>query len=359
MSQINLKKIGLTDQMAQDAALYNNYFIGRVLSQSKDLYQVLSTEGTLMAEVSGKFRYTAEILSAFPAVGDFVLLDRNTSSGGTAIIHKVLPRKSAFIRKAAGTAHEEQVVATNIDTVFICMSLNQDFNLRRLERYLSIGWDSGALPVIVLTKSDLCDDLSQKLSDVESVAIGADILMTSALQEDGYQQIAPYIQEGKTIAFIGSSGVGKSTLINRLSGDNQMETDGLRDDDKGRHTTTRRQLLLLEQGGMVIDTPGMRELGLENANLSKSFADIDALAALCKFNDCTHTQEPGCAVQQAIADGSLPADRLLSYQKLKKEAKYEGLESRQIETIKLNEMFHEYGGMKNARKFAKSKNKRK
>lgn len=357
MCQMNLKKLGFTDQMAHEAALYKNYFVGRVLSQSKDLYQVLSTEGTLMAEVSGKFRFQAETLSAFPAVGDFVLLDRNTSSGGTAIIHGILTRKSAFIRKAAGTAHEEQVVATNIDVVFICMSLNQDFNLRRLERYLSIGWNSGALPVIVLTKCDLCDSLPQRLAEVETVAIGADILVTSALQEDGYQQIKRYVKEGQTIAFIGSSGVGKSTLINCLIGENQIETGGLRDDDKGRHTTTRRQLLLLDQGGMVIDTPGMRELGLDNANFSKSFADIDALAALCKFHDCTHTKEPGCAVQKAIQEGTISAERLMSYQKLKKEARYEGLDSRQIETMKLNEMFQDVGGMKNARKFAKHKNK--
>lgn len=356
MNKIEMNYLGLTQQGAAVAAQYPQWYPARVISQAKDLYKVASETGELMAEVSGKFRFTVEQAADFPAVGDFVLLDRCHDGEGNAIIHQVLPRKSMFVRKAAGTGHREQVVACNIDWVFICMSLNHDFNLRRLERYLSIGWDSGAVPVIVLTKADLCTELEQRLAEVATVAIGVDVLVTSAVEQQ-LEQLSTYLQPGKTVAFIGSSGVGKSTLINGLAG-TDLETSGLRNDDKGRHTTTYRELILLPNGAMVIDTPGMRELGLESADLSRSFADIALLAEACKFRDCTHSGEPGCAVQQAIASGQLPAQRLTSYQKLKREAKYEGLNSRQIEETKLNEMFSSFGGIKNARKQLKAKNKR-
>lgn len=355
MNTIDMKTLGLTERFAAESALYGGLYVGRVFSQSKDIYRVMCEHGELLAEVSGKFRFEAKAPSDFPAVGDFVMLDGDAGANGNAIIHHMLSRKSAFIRSAAGTANGGQVVASNIDTVFICMSLNNDFNLRRLERYLSISWDSGATPVVVLTKSDLSEDVRQQLREVDAVAIGADILVTTAMREDGYEEIARYIKEGQTIAFIGSSGVGKSTLINRLMGEEKLDTQGLRSDDKGRHTTTRRELILLKNGGIVVDTPGMRELGLENADFSKAFADIDELASSCKFRDCKHGSEPGCAVQKAVCDGLLSAERLLSYQKLKKEAKYEGLNFKQIETLKLNEMFSEVGGMKNARKFTKGK----
>jgi len=356
LNQINMQKLGFSKQFAAEAAAYSGLEVGRVFSQSRHLYQVMCETGAVTAEVSGRFRFEAKALSDFPAVGDFVMLDR--PQNGHAIIHHVLRRKSAFIRKAAGTANDEQVVASNIDTVFICMSLNKDFNLRRMERYLAIAWDSGAMPVVVLTKADLCADVQQRLEEVSTVAVGADVLVTSSLSEDGYRQVMAYVKEGQTIALIGSSGVGKSTLINCLRGDQQQVTSGLRNDDKGKHTTTRRELLVLKNGAMVIDTPGMRELALESADLARTFADIDELAEQCRFRDCTHRSEPGCAVQKAIAEGRLSAQRLSSYQKLKKEAKYEGLNSRQIETTKLNEMFADVGGMKKARKFAKQKNKR-
>ncbi|MCE5285815.1 MAG: ribosome small subunit-dependent GTPase A [Pelosinus sp.] len=357
MNKIDMQSFGLSQRFITEATLYTGFYIGRVILQYKELYKVVTESGEVTAEVSGKFRFAVKALSDYPAVGDFVMLDRNCDAGGNAIIHHVLTRKSAFIRKAAGTANNEQIVASNIDMVFICMSLNNDFNLRRIERYLGIAWDSGAIPVIVLTKADLCENLAEKMAELEAVACGADVLITSSSSEDGYLPVKNYIDRSKTMAFIGSSGVGKSTLINRLMGENVLATKKIRNDDKGRHTTTTRQLMLLPGGGVVIDTPGMRELGIENADLAKTFADIDELSQKCKFHDCTHTSEPHCAVQEAIREGLLPADRLANYIKLQKETKYEGLSSKQIETEKFTTMFKEVGGMKNARKFIKEKTK--
>lgn len=354
MNKINMKEYGLNERFINESTLYENQNIGRIISQDKGLYRLIYEKGELRAQVSGKLRYNAVSASDYPAVGDFVMFDEN--DGGNAVINQILTRKSAFIRKAAGTSNNEQIVASNIDTVFICMSLNNDFNMRRLERYLGVAWDSGATPVVVLTKADLCENLDDIITDIEDIALSVDIIVTSSLKND-LLSVKKYIHAGKTIAFIGSSGVGKTTLINKLLGKELYETQGLRNDDKGRHTTTSRELIVLPTGGVVIDTPGMRELGLEGADLSKTFADIDELAIECKFSDCTHTKEPGCAVKKAIECGALSEDRLANYFKLNKELKYDGLNSKQIESKKIQEMFKDVGGLKNARKMIKNKNK--
>lgn len=313
MSKIDMNNLGLDQRIETESGAYPGMYAGRVVAQYKDVYKVVTEKGECTAEISGKMRFEIRTLSEFPAVGDFVMLDRNDDVSGNGIIHHVLTRKTAFVRKAAGKSHDEQIVASNIDKVFICMSLNNDFNLRRLERYLSIAWDSRAVPVVVLTKADLCEDLSGKVAETEAVACGVDVVVTSSLREDGVSPVMAYTGYGQTVGVIGSSGVGKSTLINRLISQNLLETNEIRRDDRGRHTTTTRELIVIPGGGCVIDTPGMRELGLFGADLSKSFADIDELSTTCKFHDCTHTKEPGCAVKKAITDGMLSEERLNSY----------------------------------------------
>ena len=315
-------KFSIPDRWAAMAAQYPELTVGRITMQEKGMYRIRTIMGEQNALVSGRFQFDARFVSDYPAVGDYVMV--SCADPDTAIIHQVLPRKSLFVRRAAGTSKTEQAVAANIDTVFLCMSLNNDFNLRRLERYLAVAWESGADPVVVLTKADLCADLPQKQREVEAIAMGVDILTTSAMELEGYRQIMPYITEGRTVAFVGSSGVGKSTLINRLLGEERLATDGLRKDDKGHHTTTHRELLFLPNGAMVIDTPGMRELGMWDAasGVEQTFTDIEALAAQCRFRNCSHTSEPGCAVRAAIRSGELDSGRWQSYQKLKNENSY-------------------------------------
>lgn len=315
------------------------------------------TNEELTGEVSGKFRFSATSPASFPAVGDYVMVDRESDSAGNGIIHELLPRKSLLARKAAGNEKITQIIAANIDYIFICMSLNNDFNLRRIERYLAIAWDSGAVPLIVLTKADLADNLSEKLQEVEEIAPGVDVIITSMENDDDHLQVLKYIKEGKTGAFVGSSGVGKSTLINKVLGKDIIKTSEIRSDDKGRHTTTRRDLFILPNGGAVIDTPGMRELGIDQADLSRSFEDIEALATECRFKDCSHKSEPGCVLRKGIEDGTISEERLESYLKLKKEAGYEGLNSKEIEKKKIESMFADFGGIKNARDFVKKKGK--
>jgi ribosome biogenesis GTPase len=348
-----LKSYGLTDRYINESSIYEGLRLARVIAQYKGLYKIITDNGERKAQISGKLRHETTELSKFPAVGDFVMVSYEKTED-TAVIHHILTRKSVFLRTAVGIKDQAQVVASNVDSVFICMSLNSNYNLNRLERYLSIAWDSGATPVIVLTKSDLCENLTQVIQEVEQVSFYSDIITTSMF-ENNIDKFKPYLKEGITAAFIGSSGVGKSTLINQMLEKSILETKETGKDDKGRHTTTGREMFPTILGGVVIDTPGMRELGVQSADLSRSFADIERLAQHCKFNDCSHTNEPGCAIQNALSEGRIDQRRLNSYIKLKNEASYEGLNSKQIESQKLERMFKEVGGMKNARKFAKKR----
>lgn len=320
---MRLEQWGAGKEHYRMASEYPEYVLGRVIQQERELYQVVTDQEDYSARVSRKFRYGAERPSDYPAVGDFVLM-QCVNENDIAVIQKVLPRKSQFMRKAAGTNSVEQIVATNIDTVFICMSLNNDFNVRRLERYLSVAWDSGAMPVIVLTKVDLCDDVDTKLLEIENIAIGVPIIETSIVDEAGLSQIYQYLKEYHTVAFVGSSGVGKSSLINHVFGTDQLETGGLRNDDKGRHTTTHRELFMISGKGMVIDTPGMRELGMWSAQdgIDHTFSDIEELVGKCRFSDCSHGNESGCAVRQAVKDGLITEERYRAYMRLKAENAY-------------------------------------
>lgn len=358
MAYEHLRRYGLQPSF-EEAAGQGGLCLARITEQHRDRYKVMSEDGELWGEVSGKLAYLAGDETAFPAVGDWVLMDLPEGSGSSGVIRRVLPRKSAFERRAAGTAHAVQVVAANVDVVFLCMALVGDFNLRRLERYLSVAWGSGAVPVIVLTKADLCDDLPARLEEVTSVCAGARVLSCSSLEEEGFRHVLEGIPPGSTVAFLGSSGVGKSTLINRLLGEDVLATGEVREDDgRGRHTTTHRQLILLPGGVLVIDTPGMRELQLDSGDLSRSFDDIGELAARCRFPDCTHETEPGCAVREAIARGELSPRRLDSFRKLRREMDYAALDSRQREREKIRHMFGSLGEMKQLVREAKRKNRR-
>ena len=323
---LNLTTLGFTNFFEQQLTNVNteNKLVGRVILEHKHSYRVITEDGELLATISGNYAHNAYVREHYPAVGDFVIVSRMPGED-RGIIHHLFQRKSLFKRKVADRALEMQIVATNVDTVFLVMSLNDDFNIRRLERYLTAAWDSGAMPVIVLTKADLCDDPTNFLEQIESVAFGVDIVIVSAVEGEGLDAITPYVSEGKTVALLGSSGTGKSTLVNALSGNELMKTSGIREDDaKGRHTTTHRELVVTPSGGCIIDTPGMRELQLfdQEDSLSSTFEDIEQFATECRYRDCQHGKEPGCRIREAIQTGELPRERYASYLKLQKELAY-------------------------------------
>jgi ribosome biogenesis GTPase len=294
----------------------------RVVKQARDLSTVVTEEGEVEAEVSGRFRHEARGPADFPAVGDWAAV--RPVPGGRAVIEALVPRRGAFTRKAAGEAVEAQVVAANVDTVFLVSGLDGDFNVRRIERYVTTAWSSGASPVIVLNKADLRpDDLAAAEAEAAAVAPGVPVVAVRALDEGGLDAIRPFLRPSRTIAFIGSSGVGKSTMINRLLGEERFATAAVSDaeEGRGRHTTTSRELVRLAGGALLVDTPGMRELGLwaDDDGLDRTFEEIDRLAGRCRFPDCAHEGEPGCAVRAAVESGEIDPRRWESYLKLRRE----------------------------------------
>lgn len=297
----------------------------RVTLEHKHAYELLAATGELTAACTGKLLHTSIARTDLPAVGDWVAV-RPRPGEAHADIHAVLPRRTKFSRRAAGDAGGEQIVATNVDTVLLVTALDQNYNLRRIERYLALAWESGAQPVVVLSKSDLHLDPAAAQAEVESIAIGAPVVALSAAKDEGLEALAPWLVSGRTLALLGSSGVGKSTLINRLLGTDRQRTTAISDAvGKGRHTTTHRELIVAPSGVLVVDTPGMRELQLWNvdeAALDSTFADVVALTARCRFGDCAHRGEPGCAIQAALDGGTLDFDRWRSFQKLQREQAY-------------------------------------
>jgi ribosome biogenesis GTPase len=311
---LNLQDLGWDDGFAAALEPHDNCIAGRVSAQHRGEYDVLTELGELRAHVAGRLRHDASSGAELPAVGDWVALR-------DAVIHAVLPRRTAFARKVNLGNTEAQVLAANIDTVFVVTALDGDFSPHRIERYLTLAWESGAMPALVLTKADLCDDPLSLVLPAEQVAVGVPMHVVSNLTGEGLDELAPYLAPARTVALLGSSGVGKSTLANRLLGHEVQPTKELAGDGTGRHTTTARELFRLPGGALLVDTPGLREVQLWAADdgLDQAFADVDELAADCRFNDCVHTHEPGCAVQEAIDEGRLPRERLQSYRALQRE----------------------------------------
>lgn len=299
---------------------------GRVAIDFNHLYRLQLASGEVEGAVSGRLKHRAHSRAEMPAVGDWVVV-RPGEPGQLASIRSVLPRRTRFSRKVAGEVTDEQIVAANVDLVFLVMALDADFSVRRLERYLLLSRDSGAAPVVLLTKADLCDDVPARVAEVRAATGGLPVHLVNPRLGEGMAEVEACLAPGRTAAFLGSSGVGKSTLINQLAGDERQRTNEVRaSDSKGRHTTTRRELILLPSGGLVVDTPGMRELQLWDVGeaVREAFDDIEALASGCHFTDCRHAGEPRCAVAVAVADGRLTTARLESYQALQAELAHLG-----------------------------------
>jgi ribosome biogenesis GTPase len=293
----------------------------RVVVAHARAIRVRGADGEGVAGVSGRLRHGTRSPEDLPAVGDWVAL-RPRVGGGRTLVQAVLPRRTAFVRRAAGEITVQQVLAANVDTVFLVMGLDRDYNPRRIERALVLAWESGANPVVLLNKADLCDDVEARRAETETAAPGVPVRVIAAKEGRGLEALDPWLERGRTVALLGSSGVGKSTLVNRLLGEERQRTRAVRkSDQRGRHTTTHRELVLLPGGGLLLDTPGLREIQLwaSEEGLASAFEDLETLAVACRFRDCAHGSEPGCAVRAGVESGELGEARLASYHKLRAE----------------------------------------
>lgn len=327
---MELKKLGWNGYFEAQFAEFkgNDLLPARVSLQLKKQYRVIAEQGEYDAVIVGKIRHKAESLADFPVIGDWVLVKINPD--GTALIHHILPRRTKIsrdttTRKGRQQIADEQVLVSNVDTIFVVTALNEELNPRRIERYLTVIWDSGATPVLILNKADLCENVEEAVEIMQDVAIGVDVHVMSATENDGVEILNQYLADGKTVALLGSSGVGKSTIINQLLGEEKFKVADIGDyKDKGRHTTTHRELVLMDRGGILIDNPGIRSLQLWDGEegISKSFEDIEEFSEHCRFNDCKHINEPDCAVLAAVESGELDQDRYDSYLKLQGELSY-------------------------------------
>ncbi len=326
---MTLESLGWNETFASQFAVHREQGLepARVAREDRDRYLVLDAAGERLAVLAGRFRHDATSRAEWPAVGDWVAV---RAEAGTTQVHAVLARTSAFVRDDPGRAVEAQVVAANVDAVFLVCGLDADFNPRRIERYVATAWESGAQPVLLLNKADLDADPAARVAEVEALAPGVPVLALSALEGAGLDALAPWLGAGRTVALVGSSGVGKSTLVNALLGDERQATGAVREDDsRGRHTTTHRELVPLPGGALLLDTPGMRrlDLWLDGEGLDGAFPEIAEFARSCRFRDCSHEREPGCAVRAALQSGALAAERWESWCKLQRELRW--LETRQ------------------------------
>lgn len=323
---MDLKGLGWDDFFAAQLAVSDTPILepARVIEELKGHYRVHAESGEYLVKISGSMRFDAGDRSDFPAVGDWVGIEREKQKG-RATIRALFSRKTKLSRKVAGRRNDEQVLAANVDTVFIVSALTQDLNLRRIERYAVLAWDSGALPVVLLNKADLAGDATALVTEVQAAVPGVEVHALSCVTREGFKSLERHLVAGKTCVFLGSSGVGKSTLVNALLGEASQSTGPVRTaDDRGRHTTTSRHLFVLPRGAIVIDTPGMRELRLwaGDSGVAAAFDDLEEVANQCRFRDCRHESEPGCAVRKAIETGGLDADRFANYQKLEGEMRF-------------------------------------
>ena len=331
----------------------------RVVREHKHIYQVYTEQGPRPAELAGKIGYDARTKADFPTVGDWVAV-KLIPNEEKVVIQQILPRKSKFTRKSVSRTDEEQIIAANIETVFLVTGLDGDFNLRRIERYLVLAWDSGARPAVILNKIDLCDDVEYCISQIKFIAPEVPILPICAKDGRGIEALFEFLGSGKTVSLLGSSGVGKSTIINTILGIERQAVAPVREDDsRGRHTTTYRELILLPEGGAVIDNPGMRQLHVwaeQDESISRAFEDIESIAENCKFRDCTHEHEPGCAVLEALEKGDIDYERVENFKKLKEELKL--LEARQEQNLKAKERAQQTRKNKRLRKKKKRRKKK-